>query len=363
MKEHSRNLAVGVTVIVALLMLAGMVLLFTGFPEMFQRGRVIRMNFPDTADVHAGDWIHLRGMRVGKITDIGFVDGDPRKGVQFVGRIDPGVRIPADVVPRVYTRGFVGGAYLALAAGGSQRFDPATGEKLLFLPEDWSEPLEGVREETGMFPKELTEGLRGLTRLAENITELIAPSSPTTTPATGPAATQPATEAGLQGMLAKLGRVLDALDAVLGDAENQANIRKAMGSLAETTAKTSEAMDALKGFAGEATKASRQAATTFAKASEAAEKFATLADRTDGRIEQLTDKFIEDAEKLSAVLTTINRLATKIESGKGTAGQLINDPKLYGSFLEATEQMGLLMKEFRGLIEQWKQHGVPLKIQ
>ena len=108
MKERARNLAVGLTVIGALIMFGVLVLLFTGLPEMFRRGPVLRMNFPATADVHKSDWVHLAGVRVGKITDIVFRDGDPRKGVQFVARIDEGVRIPGNVQPRIFTRGFGG---------------------------------------------------------------------------------------------------------------------------------------------------------------------------------------------------------------------------------------------------------------
>jgi phospholipid/cholesterol/gamma-HCH transport system substrate-binding protein len=371
MKEHTRNLAVGLTVIVALLMLGVMILLFTGLPEMFQRGRVIRMNFPATADVHAGDWVHLAGMRVGKVTDITFADDDPRRGVQFVARIDEGVRVPADVLPRVYTRGFVGGAYLELVPGGPDRFDPRTGEKLEFLPDDWDQPLKGELKGTGLIPDELLVAVRGLARLAENLNDLISPARPETAPATAPVASRPSGPAGgaLRDTLAKLGRALDALETVLGDADNQANIKKSMANLALATAKASDAMDALKGFAAEAGKAAVEvrktvvdARETMTEAGKTARKLSTLAGNADARLQELSAKLIEDAEKLSALLATINRVATKMESGEGTAGQLINDPKLYNSLLEASQQLAGMMKELRGLVEHVKKHGLPLKV-
>lgn len=373
MKEHTRNVAVGLTVIVALLMLGVMILLFTGLPEIFQRGRVIRMNFPATADVHEGDWVHLAGMRVGKVTEVTFADDDPRKGVQFVVRIDEGVNVPADVQPRVYTRGFVGGAYLDLAPGGPERLDPRTGRKLEFLPEDWEEPLEGELRGTGLIPEEILVAVRGLAKLAENISDLISPSAPT--PATAPAASGPssgpsAPEGGtLRGTLARLGRALEALEAVLGDSDNQANIKKSMANLALATAKASDAMDALKGFAAEAGKTAVEVRKTIADARETmteagktARKFSALAENADARVQELSAKLIDDAEKLSALLATINRVATKMESGEGTAGQLINDPKLYNSLLEASQQLAGMMKELRGLLEHWRKNGVPLKV-
>ena len=375
MKEHTRNVTVGLTVIVALLMFGAMILLFTGLPEMFQRGRVLLITFPATADVHKGDWVHLAGMRVGKVTDITFAEDDPRQGVRFMVRIDEGVKIPANVRPRIYTRGFVGGAYLDLTPSGPNRLDPKTGQPLLFLPDDWDEPLDGDLRGTGLIPEEMLVAVRGLAKLAENLNDLLAPAEPTTTAATAPAASQPGTRpspaAGgtLRGTLAKLGRALDAMEAVLGDAENQANIKTSMANLAAATGKAADAMDALKAFAAEAGKTAGEvrktvadARQTMTDAGKAVRNFSALAKTADRRIEELAPRLIDGAEKLSAVLASINRLATKVESGKGTAGQLINDPKLYQSLLEAAQQLTEMMKEFRALAEDWRKNGVPLKV-
>ena len=45
------------------------------------------------------------------------------------------------------------------------------------------------------------------------------------------------------------------------------------------------------------------------------------------------------------------------------AGALINDPKLYNNLVEATRQMGQLMKEMRELVNKWKEQGLFLKLQ
>jgi len=370
MKERARNVAVGLTVLVALAMFGGLVLLFTGLPELFQRGRVLRMNFPATADVHKADWVHLAGVRVGKITDIVFRDGDPRKGVQFIARMDDGVRIPANVRPQIYTRGFVGGAYVELVPSGMPRRDPRTGREMDFLPEDFDEALDGRIKGTGLIPDEMLDAVRGLSKLAENLNELIAPAEPASSPATGPAASAPApTGGGLRESLASMGRALNALEAVLGDAENQANIKQSMANLSLATAKAMDAMDELKSFAREASKTAVEARETVidarqtvAGASEAIGRFATFAKNADRRVQDLSAKLIDDAEKLSDVLAGIHRVVTKIESGKGSAGKLLNDPKLYQGLVEATRQLGELMKELRGLAEHWKKHGVGVKL-
>ncbi len=369
MKEHTRNVLVGLTVLVALVMLGTMIVLFAGLPEMFRRGRVLRMQFDETGDMQTGDWVHLAGVRVGKITDIAFADRDPRRGVEMVARIDEGVRIPADVQPRIYTGALVRGGYLLLASGGPERFDPKTGAKLDFLPKDWSQPLRGTRKAPQMLPEDLLDGLRGLSKLAGTLNDLLAGPAPPAT-ATAPGATQPApARVTIRATLSKLGRALDALDAVLGDPNTQADIKASMAGLAKATAKAGDAMDALKQFAREssktaeeARKAVAEARRTIAQAGKAADKFGHLADRTDRRIEQLSEKLIDDAEQLSKLLSSINRVATKIDAGKGTVGQLLNDPKLYNDVLDATDRLSRLLKEARELFAQWKKHGVPLKI-
>ena len=62
------------------------------------------------------------------------------------------------------------------------------------------------------------------------------------------------------------------------------------------------------------------------------------------------------------MLMTINRLATTIESGEGTVGQLINDPKLYQNLLTATNRFSKLLADLQLLAEKWKQSGVGIKL-
>lgn len=367
MKEHTRNVAVGLTVVVALGMLGGMILIFAGLPEMFQRGRLIRMHFPATGDVHEGDPIHLAGMRVGKITDISFVEGDPRKGVQFTARIDADVPLPGNVQPRIFTRGFVGAAYVDLGADGPERLDPATGRRLEFLPDRWDRPLEGIIKGSGLIPEEFTQALRGLSRLADSLNDLLA------APASAPAGTQPVASAPASGpgagnlreALVKLGKVLDAMDIILGDPQNQANLKTSLANLSRATASATEAMDALKEMAEGARTTAVAAHRTFDEGGKAliqtGQKIGNLADNADRQLADLSRKLMEDAEKLSAVLTGLNQVIAKMDSGQGTAGQLLNDPKLYNSLLDAANQLSQLTKEFRQYLEQWSKQGIPLK--
>ena len=357
MKEQTRNVVVGLTVLVALVMFGGMVLMFAGLPELLQTGRVVQMKFPDTAGAKSGEWIYMSGIQIGKITSIEFAGDDPRDGVMFTCRINAGVKLPGNVEPTITSRALMGGPYLSFQPTGDDRHDPVTGKKLTYLPEDWPEPLQGRRVFTSMLPEELTDGLKSLSNLAESLNSLVAAPAETQ-PAGTPPTTQQAPPT-LRGMLAKLDVALQDVHAVLGDESNQENFKKTMAGLAEASTKAADAMDALREFAVEGRE---KAGKTLTAASQAVDKIGTLAVNTDRRLEDISKKIITDAEKLSKVLETVNRIATKMDTGEGTVAKLVNDPKLYDNFLQASKQLSLLSAELRVLVREWEKNGVKLKL-
>jgi len=361
MKEHTRNLAVGLTVIVGLVILGVMILIFAGVPGAFRGGYDIRLAFPATADAQTGDPVHLVGVPVGTITDVGFADDDPRKGVVFTVRIDSGVRIPGNVEAFIYARGFTGGAYVELKPGATERIDPATGKVLEFLPTDYDKPIHGQLQ-TGLIPEELKDALAGIGRLADNLNALLtAPAETPSRPATAPgtttaqAPTSAPASASLRTTMLRLNATLDGLEKFFGSVENQNNLKVSLANLASATQRATEAMDALKIFAAEASATIKEGRKTIKDISE------TVID-TRANVDQLARKLIEDAEKISTLMTTINNMAVKFGSGQGTTGKLINDPELYNSLLDASKQLNDLLKEFRQLVQVWKEQGVGVKV-
>ncbi|MFP3938586.1 MAG: hypothetical protein ACLFVW_09630, partial [Phycisphaerae bacterium] len=206
---------------------------------------------------------------------------------------------------------------------------------------------------SGLLPDELGPALDGLAKLTENLNELIAPE-PATADGEEPTTAPPAS-AGVKGTIEKLNRTLDALYAVLGDVENQRNIHDSLGNIRRAAEAATEAMNSMEAFAVEA----RQAA---AGATETIEEVRETTRAARQRMEDVSGKLIESAERISTLMSTVNRTASKIESGDGTAGRLVNDPELYNNLLDATREMSGLMKEFRTLVETWKETGVQIKV-
>lgn len=336
MSENRRNIAIGLTVIVGLAMLGGLILLFAGLPQLFKRGYTVRMYFQQTHDIIAGDAVYLRGKRVGLVADVSFTDGDPRRGVTIVARVDSDILMPRNIEAKVFTKGLIGKGYLSL-------IPPAeTDEDVGFFSIDDVIELQGCHDPgAGLLPRELTDSLKNFGDLAKNLNELIAPAQPAVTkPATQPAATQPAKSdvpAGLKGTVIRMNRTLDALYAITGDSKNQTNIKTALENLAKAAAKADEAMGALK-------------------------ELAKKAEKTLGGADELTRKLITSAEDISALLASIRTMVDKINRGEGTAGKLMNDPKLYNSLTQASQQMIALIKDFRQLTKQWEEKGIEIKL-
>jgi phospholipid/cholesterol/gamma-HCH transport system substrate-binding protein len=77
----------------------------------------------------------------------------------------------------------------------------------------------------------------------------------------------------------------------------------------------------------------------------------TIGKQLTGRIEQLS-KTLDHFQSISA----------KIDNGNGTAGQLINDPKLYQALVDSAMQLNATIADLNRLVEQWEQEGISFKL-
>ncbi len=347
MSERAQNIAVGLTVMGAIAMLAGMIVLFAGGYDVFGGGYNLHIRFPTSSDVQAGEPVHMSGIRIGKIQRVDFTDpSTPSEGVTITVDVFNRINVPAHATAVIYAKSLVGRPWLELSAAGPTPLDPKTGQPM-YLARDGSVVLQGTIDEGSMIPQELLDALGGLTKLGDNLNRLIAPD-----PKGG----------GIAGTMSKLNATLDAIRTVIGDAENQANIKAALANLAKATQQATEAMDDLKAFAAKAGKTADEATLALGDARKVVSTVSEATTRASDRVDELAEKLIEDAEKVSALMTTLNKAAAKIDAGEGTAGKLLNDPKLYNNLLDATRELSGLLKDLSDLVETWKKEGVGIKL-
>jgi phospholipid/cholesterol/gamma-HCH transport system substrate-binding protein len=83
---------------------------------------------------------------------------------------------------------------------------------------------------------------------------------------------------------------------------------------------------------------------------------------TQAHIDELAKSTHARMEQLAKLIADANAITTKINEGQGTAGKIINDPKLYEGLVETTAQLNATIKDLQRLVQQWEQEGVSFKL-
>ena len=115
MKEYTRNIIVGLTVLVALVLLGVLILVFAGLPGMFQSGQDFVVYMPSAEGIREGDVIHFADIRIGRVSSVRLTDKSHlESGVTIAFRVDGEIVVP-DNVGMVIHRGVMGPPWIALA--------------------------------------------------------------------------------------------------------------------------------------------------------------------------------------------------------------------------------------------------------
>ena len=77
-----------------------------------------------------------------------------------------------------------------------------------------------------------------------------------------------------------------------------------------------------------------------------------------GEIKRMSDNLNQRLGQIAESLQRIQSVTQKIDQGQGTAGKLVNDPKLYDALTDTAAELKLTVKDLRRLIQQWEQEGI-----
>lgn len=244
MKESNRNLIVGLTVLVAIVLLAVLVALFAGLPGVFQPGQEFVAYLPSAQGLRDGNAVNYAEIRVGQVTGVHLRDkSHPELGVAVRFRVDADIAITENTALVVH-RGMMGPPWITLAP---------------ISDEDYAK----VKPETAM-----VDGARVM---------------PVFTPGGG-------------GEPSQMDAALNSLNSI------------------------------------------------------------------SKNVDMLTENLVETSNHLTTLLITLNSAASKIDTGDGTAGLLLNDPALYREMLLVSRQLNEALLEFTNLAKQWQETGVELQV-
>jgi phospholipid/cholesterol/gamma-HCH transport system substrate-binding protein len=319
---------IGLVVLVALLVLAWMILQFTGRATalLVSAGHIRVTMTTDRADnVNDGSGVFYRGVNVGQVTTI--ARSADNEHVLIGAEINNTPPLPDNLVGAIRAQSALGGSaaiYLEPAGPPDGKYltagenFPARYEGLSIIPKDIADLAVEIREQH--FVEHLDQTVVTIRKQAENA-----------------------------------GKVLESVQQIVSDPHIHQDIREAVQSV-------HSAAEAADRIGAKFEKISDKMETLTDNANGAVTEARGVVKQTGGDVDHLLQKASDDVQKLGVTLDQFQSAATKINEGKGTAGMLINDPKLYESLVDVSKTLNATVKDLQRVIEQWEQEGVPLRL-
>ena len=338
MNRAKRDIIVGLTAILGIVGLALTLMLFGELSFVQPQRYRIPAVVPAARGLGPNANLLLNGVKVGRVTEITTGD-DPTLGVRMTLSIDNKVRVPKDVTFSI-NAGLLGEASLAMSI-------PLRGLDAAPLPDDAflaaGDTFESqVRGAFDAITAQLDDRLAGFTDAADNISELadtytllgeelrtlVIPENPTEDGVS------------LRDTIARLNNALDSADAWLGD-------------------------DALRTSTSETV---TQARESFRQLGESAKRFQAVADTLQQAslnvgedLDEGVGRFVVAAESMTAALEEIRTVASRVNQGEGTLGQLLVNPDLFRNMNDAASRLEKALLEAQLLLEKYRKEGVPIQ--
>lgn len=103
--------------------------------------------------------------------------------------------------------------------------------------------------------------------------------------------------------------------------------------------------------------ASDQATKMFEEVQKLSAAATKLLGNADVKVDKFVASMVTTSEELSTTLAQVRIILQKVNTGKGTAGKLVNDPELYENLVESTEKMRELLIELKTFMAKANKKG------
>jgi len=261
----------------------------------------------DRADgVSQGSTIYYRGVPAGRVTGV-HLESD-NQGVVINTEIDKQPALPANLKPVIRTQSAFGNAAqidLEVAGAPSGQLTAGT-------------VLTATYEGSGLIPKEFTELAEEVRRqqLLQHLDQAVL---------------------SIQQQSERAGQLLISFQQLVGDPKTRSDLQIAVQNM-------------------------RLATESAVRVGNNMEKFSGRLDRVGDKADATLGDVRVAVAKLDGILDRFQSVSNKIDQGKGTAGLLVNDPKLYQGLVDTTHELNLTIAGLQRVVQQWEQEGVTLKL-
>ena len=341
MSAYKKNILVGVTVLTALILLGWMILRFSDAPLQLvaQEQMPVLFRTPTAEGLSVGSPVMYKGVPVGRITAIS--RGEDQRFVRLEATVDQNPPLPGNLRGEIRAPLFGSGATISLVLHDPKALTAAVPP---VEPPPMGTLTPGQVVEADYVGFDLAADLKQTSQEIRRIGE----------------------DFRREQIMAKLGRSLDILEKdaelaretlaavrnIIADPQMQKNITEAVANFrqaSESAVAVGKNLDSL----------SKKADKHLDEVAGSSNKLITT---TEQRVDQLTRQMGDRLTQLAKVMENMESASAKLDRGKGTAGELLNNPALYDNLLDTSREMSLLMTDVRRLLEQWEQEGVPFKL-
>lgn len=247
----------------------------------------IKILFPNTGGLQAGDPAMVSGLRVGKVTDIQ-LSGD---SVLVFVSLSNSIQLRSDVTGQISSSDFFGGKKVDIFPGKSDR------------------KYEGGSLIRGQREPDITELTSQLRDIAIDVKET----------------------------LVKVDTVLVGISGIVNDKSFAISLKQTMKNLEKTTEKISSIAD----------KSDAKIDSMLTRLSGASRSFRMLVDKTNGKIDTTFTNVVEITRTVSHLTNSLDSIVTVVERGEGSLGKLVHDDQLYLRLDQTVTELDSLVRSVR----------------
>ncbi len=327
MASYRKNIMVGITVLGGLIILGWMILQFGAAPAaLFAKPRMpVRFVAQQANGIDEGSVVLYRGVSVGSVTSVRRAPDEVH--IWIDAQVDRDPPLPGNVTGEIRSVGLVGGgAAIDLVVNGPS-------------PQGHLEPNQQLTARfvgLDLLPPEFAELANEVSKTAKQLREsnVIADLDKTINTT--------------RLQVEKAGKLFDDLQSLVGDPKLRSDLHQSLDNIRQTTESANRLSHKLETVADQASDTVKSANATV--------------QATHQHIDDLAKQMTGRLEQASKILENFQSISAKIDRGQGTAGLLVNDPKLYSALVDTVRNLNLTVRDLQRIAEQWEHEGVTLKL-
>jgi len=331
MNEKRLELTVGLFVLVALAILAGMILVFGDFDSLWTSHYTVAVHFPEAPGIMAGVPVKMSGVTIGSVQEVRF--DQQRGGVTVVVAVQQRYTLRRDCRVRL-SRGLLGDAFIEFAPGVSpEPLPPGSVLDGVVAPD----PMRVVRD----VQRSLDQTLRSFQatsqewrRVAQNVNSLLETNHGRLDLVMQRAADALAQ---LTETLQTANQTLAAANQVLSDPQSQQNLRKTLEALPQLASETHQTIAMARQTLELLNQNLRNLTRATTPLAERGEQIAVKLDRSLDNIQQVSANLRDFSEAMAREDGSLKRFAT--------------DPQLYRNLNRSAEALAVLLKNLEPVVE------------